>query len=134
MAENQPGTPDPASGGSTRPEGPGPGGRQATPPGGAPSHPDRLGPRRSTHQPAPVRGTTVRAGGLLAVTLLSCLVAALLGATPLANWASGLDLPVVGTAADAWLGIARQVGLDRPYDALRRIVRRAEAASFGDGD
>ena len=66
----------------------------------------------------------------LTIALLSCIVAALFGATPLAAWvdASIVAGTAVQQAADAWLELTQRVGLDRPYDLLHRIVRDAEAA------
>jgi len=73
--------------------------------------------------------------GLLGIALLGCLVAALFGAAPLAAWvdSSIAEATVVQQVADAWHDMARRLMLDRPYDALRRAVRDAEAAQFGRG-
>jgi hypothetical protein len=67
---------------------------------------------------------------LLGLAVLSCLVAALFGAAPLAAWvdASVADGTVVQQAADGWNQLAQRIGLDRPYDALRHLVRDAEGA------
>lgn len=75
-----------------------------------------------------VMGATSRQ--LLGNSLLACLVAAVLGAAPLAGWvdASILGGTVVQKAADDWLALTQRVGLDWPYKALREAIRAAEAA------
>jgi hypothetical protein len=67
---------------------------------------------------------------LLEIAVLSCFVAALFGAAPLAAWvdASIVGGTVVQQAADHWHEVTQRIGFDRPYDALRRAVRDAEAA------
>ena len=65
---------------------------------------------------------------LLGTALVCCIVAALLGAAPLAAWvdtsiAAGT---VVQQAANDWLSLTQSVGLDRPYDVLRHAIRDAE--------
>jgi hypothetical protein len=67
---------------------------------------------------------------LLGIAALSCFVAALFGAAPLAAWvdASIADGTVVQQAADSWRGLTQRAGFDRPYDALRHAVRDAESA------
>ncbi len=72
----------------------------------------------------------VRAGGLLAVTLLGCLVAAPLGAPALADWAATRDPVIIAASANAWSNLTGQIGLGRPYDTLRRLIRAAENAQF----
>ncbi|MEJ0016468.1 MAG: hypothetical protein WDN25_07875 [Acetobacteraceae bacterium] len=64
------------------------------------------------------------------LALLVCFVAALFGARPLAGWvaASAFAGTPVQQAADAWLDLTGRVGLDRPYDALRRTIHRLEDA------
>lgn len=73
---------------------------------------------------------------LLVLALLACVVAATLGAQPLAAWvdASEASGTVVQDAVDAWSDAMRRIGLDRPYETLRRVVRDAEAARFPGGD
>jgi hypothetical protein len=70
---------------------------------------------------------------LLAIALLGCVTAAVFGAAPLAAWvdASILGGTAAERAAEAWLGATQRLGLDRPYVAIRRAVRDAEAARFG---
>lgn len=91
----------------------------------------------TTHAQREPRKTNVQLGvtrgHLLAIALLGCFTAALFGAAPLAAWvdASIMGGTVVEQAAEAWLGLAQRLGLDRPYDAIRRAVRDAEAARFG---
>ena len=65
---------------------------------------------------------------LLGIALLACITAALFGAAPLDAWvnASIAGGTVVQQAADAWLDVTQRLGLDRPYDALRRVVRNVE--------
>ena len=65
---------------------------------------------------------------LLLTALLCCVVAALLGAPPLAAWvdASIAAGTVVQQAADDWLALTQRVGLDRPYEVLRHAIRGAE--------
>jgi hypothetical protein len=67
---------------------------------------------------------------LLGIALVSCAVAATLGATPLASWVDGSIAggTVVQQAADDWLALTQRAGLDRPYTALRQAMRGAEAA------
>ncbi len=67
---------------------------------------------------------------LLGIAILSCFVAALFGAAPLAAWvdASMVSGTVVQQVADNWHELTQRVGFDRPYNALRRAVRDAEAA------
>ena len=67
---------------------------------------------------------------LLGIAILSCFVAALFGAVPLAAWvdASVVSGTVVQQAADGWRELTRRVGFDLPYDVLRGAVRDAEAA------
>ncbi|HEY2619812.1 MAG TPA: hypothetical protein VGI78_20890 [Acetobacteraceae bacterium] len=67
---------------------------------------------------------------MLGIAILSCFVAALFGAAPLAAWvdASILSGTVVQQVADSWHELTQRVGFDRPYEALRRAVREAEAA------
>jgi hypothetical protein len=73
---------------------------------------------------------------LLAVALLGCVVAAAFGSTPLAAWVdtSIAAESVVQQAADAWDAQMQRLCLDRPYTTLRRAVRAAEAARFGEAD
>ena len=65
---------------------------------------------------------------LLGIALISCAVAATLGATPLASWvdASIAGGTVVQQAADDWLALTQRAGLDRPYAALRQARRDVE--------
>jgi hypothetical protein len=76
-------------------------------------------------------GVTPR--NLLAIALLGCFTASVFGAAPLAAWVDAS--PAGGTelqqAADAWHEQMQRLGVDRPYAALRRTVRDAEAARFG---
>lgn len=69
---------------------------------------------------------------LLTLALLACVVAATLGAQPLAAWVNASI--VTGTflqdAANSWLSVTQHVGLDRPYTILRHAIRDAEAAQF----
>jgi hypothetical protein len=69
---------------------------------------------------------------LLAIALLGCIVAALFGAAPLAAWVDGSIArgTVIDQAAQDWLAIAQHFGFDRPYNAVRRAVRDAEALRF----
>jgi hypothetical protein len=73
---------------------------------------------------------------LLALALLACVVAATLGAQPLAAWvdASEASGTVVQDAVDMWSDAMRRIGFDRPYETLRRAVRDAEAAHFSGSD
>ena len=79
---------------------------------------------------------TITPRGLLAVALLGSAVALLFGAVPLAAWADALpDSPIavpLQQAADTWRDAVKRVGFDQPYDVLRKAVRIAEAARFGD--
>ena len=74
--------------------------------------------------------------GLLMFALLACVVAATLGAQPLAAWvdASLASGTVLQEAADDWADAMRSAGLDRPYDTLRHAVRNAEDVRFPGGD
>jgi hypothetical protein len=76
---------------------------------------------------------SVTRGHLLAIALLGCFTAAIFGAAPLAAWvdASIMGETAVAQTTQAWLGLTQRIGLDRPYDAVRRAVRAAEAARFG---
>jgi hypothetical protein len=67
---------------------------------------------------------------LLGVALVGCVVAAALGAQPLASWvdASIAGGTVLQLAADDWLALTQRAGLDRPYALLHRAMRGAEAA------
>jgi hypothetical protein len=67
---------------------------------------------------------------LLGVAVVGGIVAATLGATPLASWvdASIAGGTVVQQAADDWLALTQRAGLDRPYAALRQAMRGVEAA------
>jgi hypothetical protein len=75
----------------------------------------------------------LNARGLLLIALLGCGSAAVFGAAPLAAWVDGsiANGTAIQQAADAWLHLTQRIGLDRPYDSLRREVRDAEAAHFG---
>lgn len=79
---------------------------------------------------------TVTPRGLLAVALTGSIVAALFGAAPLAAWADALPesraATILQQAADTWRDLAQRVDFDRPYSGLRRAVRDAESARFGD--
>jgi uncharacterized membrane protein len=72
--------------------------------------------------------TGVTPAQLLGLGLLTCLVAAVLGAKPLATWVDNSIVAdtVVQQAADEWLALTQRLGLDRPYDVLRQAVREAE--------
>lgn len=79
---------------------------------------------------------TVTPRGLLAVALVGSIVAAVFGAVPLAAWVDALPASPIVTAmqqaTDAWRDLAQRGHLNRPYDVLRRAVRDAESARFGD--
>lgn len=72
------------------------------------------------------------ARGLLLIALLGCISAAAFGAAPLAAWVDGsiANGTAVQDVADGWLRMTQIVGLDRPYEFVRREVRDAEAARF----
>jgi hypothetical protein len=65
---------------------------------------------------------------LLGLALLTCVVAALFGAKPLAGWVdtSVLADTIVQQTADEWLSVTQRLGFDRPYEVLRQAVRQAE--------
>lgn len=69
---------------------------------------------------------------LLMLALLACVVAATLGAKPLAAWvdASLLSGTLVQSAVDEWSDAMERIGVTRPYDVLRHAIRDAEAARF----
>lgn len=73
---------------------------------------------------------------LLMLALLACVVAATLGAQPLAAWvdASEASGTVVQDVVDTWSDTMQRIGFDRPYEKLRHLVRDAEAAHFPGGD
>jgi hypothetical protein len=73
---------------------------------------------------------------LLMLALLACVVAATLGAQPLAAWvdASEASGTVVQDVVDTWSDTMQRIGFDRPYETLRHLVRDAEAAHFPGGD
>lgn len=78
----------------------------------------------------------IRPKRLLVLALLACVVAATLGAQPLAAWvdASEASGTVLQDAVDAWSDAMRRIGFDRPYEMLRHAVRDAEAAHFPGSD
>src|SRR5579859_618800 len=69
---------------------------------------------------------------LLMLALLACVVAATLGAKPLAAWvdASLVSGTLVQGAVDEWSDAMQRIGMTRPYDMLRHAIRDAEAARF----
>ena len=66
------------------------------------------------------------------LALLACVVAAALGAKPLAGWvdASLVSGTFVQDAVDEWSDVMQRIGVTRPYDMLRRTIRDAEAVRF----
>jgi hypothetical protein len=64
--------------------------------------------------------------------LLACVVAATLGAKPLAAWvdASLVSGTFVQGAVDEWSDVMQRVGVTRPYDILRNAIRDAGAVRF----
>lgn len=69
---------------------------------------------------------------LVMLVLLACVVAATLGAKPLADWADAslISGTFVQVAVDDWSDIMQSIGVTRPYDVLRHAIRDAEAARF----
>jgi len=96
---------------------------------GTPTSPDPSAPGWSG-------GGSITPKRLLVLALLACVIAATLGAQPLAAWvdASVASGTVLQDAVDTWSDAIQRVGLDRPYDMLRHAVRDAEAVRFPGGD
>ena len=69
---------------------------------------------------------------LVVLALLACVVAATLGAKPLAAWVdvSLISGTFVQVAVDDWSDVMQSIGVTRPYNVLRRAIRDAEAARF----
>jgi hypothetical protein len=65
---------------------------------------------------------------VLALLLCAALAGMVFGSAPLRSWAEGHRATLGETAvalAAGWHGAMQAAGLDRPYAAIRRAVRRA---------